>query len=134
MKTMITRILALLLCVCLLPCAAFAADDDYAAAMTDAHDDSPVTRSDFELDFHFYADGFPQDGMMHYADWEELIEKISIRGVMDSQRFPQPTNRVYFDGGVYLPFALSSQMFRNCSEGFGEILSKTSRRPYVNID
>lgn len=39
-----------------------------------------------------------------------------------------------FDGGVYLPFALSAQMFRNCGEGFEEILAKTSRRPYVNID
>ena len=103
MKTMTKRILALLLCLCLLPCAAFAVTDDvYAAAMAAAADDSPVTRSDFELLFHFYADGFPDDGMMHYADWEALVDKISIRGMMDSQNFPRPTNRVYVDGGVYL--------------------------------
>jgi len=109
MKTMLTRILALLLCVCLLPAAAFAqqTNAEAFAAMLERllgqiNDGTPVTHSDFELSFHFNADGFPDDGLMHYRDWEEYVGRISLRGAMDSQSFPMPSNRVYFNGGLYL--------------------------------
>jgi len=100
-KNLMTRIFALLLCVCLLPTAALA--NVFEDAMAQSNDGvTPVKRSDFELLFHFYADGFPDDGMMHYEDWEAFADKISLRGAMDSQNFPKPLNRVYFDGGLYL--------------------------------
>lgn len=96
MKTTLTRILALCLCFCLLPVIAF------ADSFEDVNDGTPVTHSDFELSFHLHADGYPDDGVLHYQDWETFLNKLSLRGAMDTQSFPNPFNRVYFDGGVYL--------------------------------
>jgi len=96
MKTIFTRILALCLCICLLPIAAF------ADRFEDVNDGTPVTHSDLELSFHLYADGYPADGLMHYQDWEKFLNKLSLRGSMDTQSFPNPFDRVYFDGGLYL--------------------------------
>ena len=51
-KNLMTRIFALLLCVCLLPAAALA--NVFEDAMAQSNDGvTPVTRSDFELLFHF---------------------------------------------------------------------------------
>ena len=83
--------LALCLCIALLPVHALAFSDG-----------TPVTRSDFTLSFHLNADGFPDDGLAHYKDWESFLNKISLRGLMDSQSYPAPIDRVYFDGGLYL--------------------------------
>ena len=97
MKSTFTRMLALCLCICLLPVCAFA-----ESRFEDVNDGTPVTHSDFELSFHLYADGYPDDGKMHYQDWETFLNKLSLRGSMDSQSFPAPFDRVYFDGGLYL--------------------------------
>ncbi len=97
MKSTFTRMLALCLCICLLPVYAFA-----ESRFEDVNDGTPVTHSDFELSFHLYADGYPDDGLMHYQDWETFLNKLSLRGAMDSQSFPAPFDRVYFDGGLYL--------------------------------
>ena len=97
MKMTITRILALLLCICLLPVYAFA-----ETRFEDINDGTPVTHSDFELSFRLYADGWPDDGKLHYQDWETFLNKLSLRGSMDSQSFPAVFDRVYFDGGLYL--------------------------------
>lgn len=97
MKTTFTRILALCLCLCLLPVYAFA-----ESRFEDINDGTPVTHSDLELSFHLYADGYPDDGLMHYRDWESFLNKLSLRGNMDTQSFPNPFDRVYFDGGLYL--------------------------------
>jgi len=97
MKSTFTRILALCLCICLLPVYAFA-----ESRFEDVNDGTPVTHSDLELSFHLYADGYPDDGLMHYKDWETFLSKLSLRGSMDTQSFPNPFDRVYFDGGLYL--------------------------------
>lgn len=82
------RLAALALCLCLLPGAVLAEDE--------------VTRSDFTLSLTLDAQGFPQDGAAHYADWEAFLDKLSLRGVVDSQRYPQTYDRVYFTGGLYI--------------------------------
>ena len=92
MKLLLKRVLVFCLCLALLPVPALAFNDD----------GTPVTRSDFSLSFHLNADAFPEDGLAHYRDWESLLSKISLRGQMDSQSFPSPLNRVYFNGGAYL--------------------------------
>ena len=97
MKKIWTRMLALCLCICLLPVFAFA-----ETRFEDVNDGTPVTHSDLELSFHLRADGYPDDGLMHYEDWEDFIGQISLRGSMDSQSFPSPFDRVYFDGGLYM--------------------------------
>ncbi|MBR5545395.1 MAG: hypothetical protein IKU70_00215 [Clostridia bacterium] len=97
MKSTFMRILALLLCICLLPVYAFA-----ETRFEDINDGTPVTHSDFELSFRLYADGWPDDGKLHYQDWETFLNKLSLRGSMDSQSFPAVFDRVYFDGGMYL--------------------------------
>ncbi|MEG0512585.1 MAG: hypothetical protein RR653_07680 [Clostridia bacterium] len=91
----LTRILAFVLCLCLLPFSVLAEE----AAETEA---AAVTRSDFSLAFNLHASGFPDDGMAHYAGWEKFLGKISLQGVVDTQRFLQPQSRVYFNGGLYL--------------------------------
>ncbi len=102
MKQVMKKLLALFVCVSLLPAAAFADENEYADIIAGANDGTPVTRSDFELSFRFNADGFPEDGLMHYSDWETLVDKITLRGTMQSQNFPSTDDRVYVDGGVYL--------------------------------
>ncbi len=97
MKSIFTRMLALCLCLCLLPVYAFA-----ETRFEDINDGTPVTHSDLELSFHLYADGYPDDGLLHYQDWESFLNKLSLRGSMDSQSFPAVFDRVYFDGGLYL--------------------------------
>lgn len=97
MKTLYSRILALCLCFCLLPVFAFA----------DTNDGTPVTHSELELSLRLYADGFPEDGRMHYRAWESYLNRLSLRGSMDTQSFPSPLDRVYFNGGLYLDDRLS---------------------------
>lgn len=88
----LTRALAVCLAFCLLPTLALAYNGD----------DTPVTRSDFSVRLRLYPDGFPDDGAAHYADWAAYLDKISLRGVQDTQHLLMPLNRVYFDGGLYL--------------------------------
>lgn len=88
-----SRILTLLLCLCLLPISA-------QAALVE--DDPTVTRSDFSLQVGLDADAFPDDEDANYRDWENYLKKIKLQGTVDTQRFLQPFSRVYFDGGLYL--------------------------------
>ncbi|MBR6571364.1 MAG: hypothetical protein IKK75_13020 [Clostridia bacterium] len=108
-KTMFMRILVLLLCMCLLPVSGFAQEtdaEDFSAYLErmigQTNDGTPVTHSDFVLSFHMNADGFPDDGLLHYRAWQDYVSRISLRGEMDSQSFPNPASRVYFNGGLYL--------------------------------
>ncbi len=39
-----------------------------------------------------------------------------------------------FDGGIYLPMALSAQMLRACDEDYGELLRRVSRRVCITVD
>ena len=92
MKTILCRLTALLLCLCLLPAFAFA----------DTNHGTPVTRSDLVLNFDVYPEGFPDDGLAHYEDWKTFLDKISLQGEMRAQKFLSPYSRVMLDGGVYL--------------------------------
>lgn len=86
------RVVALLLCFSLLP----------IAGIADTNDGTPVTRSDFSLSLRLHADGWPDDGAASYADWETLLNALSLRGVIDTQSFLQQYSRVYFNGGLYV--------------------------------
>ena len=89
------KLCALILSLCLL-----AAVLSPALAEETAGDE--VTRSDFSLSLLMHADGFPNDGAAHYADWEAFLSKLSLEGVIDVQRFLTNVSRVYFDGGLCL--------------------------------
>ena len=39
-----------------------------------------------------------------------------------------------FDGGIYLPFALSAEMFRNCNAPYDKILNRVARRWCIRVD
>ena len=39
-----------------------------------------------------------------------------------------------FDGGIYLPFALSAEMFRNCNAPYDQILNRVARRWCIRVD
>lgn len=91
MNVLLKRAVILCLCMALLPLHAFAFTDG-----------TPVTRSDFTLSFHLNADGYPEDGLAHYQDWEAFLNRLSLSGLMDTQSFPDPIDRVYFDGGLYV--------------------------------
>lgn len=62
------KLCALILSLCLL-----AAVLSPALAEETAGDE--VTRSDFSLSLLMHADGFPNDGAAHYADWEAFLSK-----------------------------------------------------------
>ena len=85
------RLVALLVCLCLLASAALAQEDELA-----------VTRSDFALSLSLHADAFPESNSVHYADWEHFLSKLSLEGVIDAQRFLQTYSRSYFSGGLCL--------------------------------
>ena len=90
--TLLRRITAFVLCLCMLPSLAFAFNSD----------GSPVTRSDFVMELDLYADGFPRDDAAHYEQWQAFLDRISLRGRVDTQNPWMPLNRVYFNGGLYL--------------------------------
>ena len=91
MNVLLKRALLFCLCMALLPLNALAFSDG-----------TPVTRSDFSLTFRLNADGCPDDGLAHYQDWEDFLQRLSLRGQMDSQSYPDPIDRVYFNGGLYV--------------------------------
>ena len=94
MSATFNRILALLLCLCMLPV--------FALADEEINDGTPVTHSAFDLSFRFHADGFPNDGLAHYQDWEKLFDKISVTGDTRAQSFLSPYSRVMLDGSLCL--------------------------------
>lgn len=94
MSTTFKRILAFLLCLCMLPVCALADEE--------INDGTPVTHSVFDLSFRFNADAFPNDGLAHYQDWEKLFDKISVTGDTRTQSFLSPYSRVMLDGSLCL--------------------------------
>ncbi len=64
--------------------------------------DSPVYRSDFSLRLGVNADGFPKGTGTDYGAWEDYLNKLSLRGVIDTQNYLQKYSRIYFDGGLYI--------------------------------
>lgn len=88
------KLSALLLSLCLLAACLV------PAAAEEAAGDDAVTRSDFQLSLLLNAEGFPNDGAAHYQDWQAFLNKLSLSGVIDVQRFLTPVSRVYFDGGL----------------------------------
>lgn len=104
--TILRRVIAACLCLCMLP----------AMAMAYNGDDTPVTRSDFSFRLYLNADAFPNDGLAHYEDWEAFLDRISIRGSSDAQHPFRFLNRVTMDASLYLdeeskiPFFYDSYM------------------------
>ena len=91
--SVLKRLSALVLSLCLLMAA-------FSQALAEESTGDEVTRSDFSFSLLLHADGFPNDGAAHYADWETFLSKLSLEGVVDVQRFLTNISRVYFDGGL----------------------------------
>ena len=62
----------------------------------------PAYRSVFDARLHFYAEGFPQDGAAHYTDWQALLDRVSVKGTVDTQRMLDPYSRVYMNAAILL--------------------------------
>ncbi len=86
------RLLAVCLCICMLP----------VFAVAETNDGTPVTRSDFSFRVNLHPEGFPDQSAAHLEDWQAFLGKLSIEGVADVQSFLSPYSRVYFDGGLCL--------------------------------
>ena len=92
MKRFFSRMLAMVLCLCLLP----------VVSVAEYLPEYPVTRSEFDFSVRLNADAFPNDGAAHYKDWETFLSKIRVKGTADVQQFLHPYGRVYADAGLYL--------------------------------
>lgn len=92
MKTILNRIAAVLLILCMLP----------AFALADTNNGTPVTQSDFTLRLRLNPEGFENDGAAHYEDWQKLLNKISLAGQAKTQSFLSPFSRVMLDGSLCL--------------------------------
>lgn len=96
MKHTLTRIIALLLCLCLMaPTAALAYGE------VPVYQD-PVTHTDMTLTFDLFPDAFPDQSMADLKGWQEFLDKLSFRGSMDLQNPLTDKVRAWFDGGLYL--------------------------------
>ena len=93
-QPLLTRLisLTLALCLCVLPTLALA--DTYLP-------DGEVTHTDFTLDVSLHADGFPQS-KAHLSDWETFLNKLDIKGSIDTLAMFTPTSRVYLNGALRL--------------------------------
>lgn len=91
-KSIWSRLLAVCLCLCMLP----------VFAVAETNDGTPVTRSDFSFRVNLHPEGFPDPSVAHLEDWQAFLNKLSIEGVADVQSFLSPYSRVYFDGGLCL--------------------------------
>ncbi|MDD3213452.1 MAG: hypothetical protein PHY64_07250, partial [Eubacteriales bacterium] len=63
--------------------------------------DGEVTHADFTLGLSLHADGFPQ-GRAHLSDWEAFLNKLDLRGSIDSLALFQPYARTYLNGALRL--------------------------------
>ena len=89
------RLMALLLTICLLPTAALAYGE------VPVYQD-PVTRTDLQLNLKVVPEGFPEGTAADLKGWQEFLDKISFRGVLDSQNVLTDKVRGWFDGGLYV--------------------------------
>lgn len=92
--TLTTRMAALGLALCLLLLPTLSRADTYLP-------DGDVTHVDFTLGFRLHADAFPP-GKAHLTDWETFLQKVDLRGSMDSLAMLTPTSRVYLNGAIRL--------------------------------
>jgi hypothetical protein len=60
-----------------------------------------VTHADFTLGLRLHADAFPQSAV-HLSDWETFLQKLTLRGSMDTLAMFTPNSRVYLDGALQL--------------------------------
>ena len=95
MKHTLTRITALLLCLCLLPATAL------GYGYTPVYQD-PVTHSDMKLTFDIFPKAFPKDTAADLYGWQEFLEKLSFQGSLDLQNPLTDKVRAWFDGGLYM--------------------------------
>lgn len=94
-RTFFSRLIALLLCLCLAPTVALGYGE--TPVFTD-----PVIHSDITLKFDLYPDKFPADTQADLTGWKEFLDKITFRGQLDVQNPLTDKVRAWFDGGVYL--------------------------------
>ena len=95
MKQLLTRLMTLLLCLCLLPASALAYGDTPIYKV-------PVTRADMTVSFALHPDAFPNDGAADYQGWADFLSKLQFKGVLDVQQPLTEDVRGWFDGGLYL--------------------------------
>ncbi|MCL1854295.1 MAG: hypothetical protein FWF86_01060 [Clostridia bacterium] len=94
-KRFFPRILSMLICLCLLPLAAQTESSTYIPL------DSQAIHSEINLRLGLRADGFPGD-VTGMKAWEEFLQKLSLKGALDTIDFGKPINRIYFNGGLYV--------------------------------
>ncbi len=93
-QPLFTRLCALILTLCLCAAPAFSTAETWLP-------DGEVTHTDFTLSLGLHADAFPA-GKAHLSDWETYLNKLSLRGSMDSLAMFTPTSRVYMDAALQL--------------------------------
>ena len=96
MKHTLTRITALLLCLCLMAPAAALAYGEVPVYQ------DPVTHTDMKLYFDFFPEAFPDQTAADLKGWQEFLDKLTFEGSMDLQNPLTDKVRAWFDGGLYL--------------------------------
>ena len=96
MKHTLTRITALLLCLCLMAPAAALAYGEVPVYQ------DPVTHTDITLNLDLIPEGFPDQSVADLKGWQEFLNKLSFRGALDLQNPLTDKVRAWFDGGLYL--------------------------------
>ena len=89
------RMISILLCLFLFLSAAQADSSTYIPA------DSQAIHSKMNLRMDLHPDGFPGDALKLKA-WEDFLQKLSLKGTVNTIDFGQPISRVYFNGGLYI--------------------------------
>ena len=95
MKHIFNRIIALLLCLCLLPTAALAYGE------VPVYQD-PVVHTDMELKLSLIPAAFPDQSAADYQGWKEFLRKLTFKGGLDLQNPLTDKVRAWFDGGLYM--------------------------------
>lgn len=105
MKTLLKRFVCFLCIVTLLPITAFG----------EGYDSEPLYRSNFRLGFSLEPKAFPNDGNIHYSDWQAFLSAMKIAGTIDYQRPEQPDDQyvrmnadIILDDKSYFPFRYES--------------------------
>ena len=89
------RMITALLCLCLFPPVVQADSSTYIPP------DSQAIHSKMSLRLGLHADGFPRNASKLKA-WEDFLQKLSLKGTLNTIDFGQPMSRVYFNGGLYM--------------------------------
>lgn len=89
------RLASILLILCLLPASALAYGDVPVFKV-------PVVHAETTITFSLFADAFPNDGKADYAGWEKFLQKVAVKGILQTQQPFTDNVRAWFDGGLYV--------------------------------